>query len=261
MSIPVVACPRALLAVVVALATLACGGDFPSPTQASRSAALRELSADRPDVTESPISVDAGHVQIESSLLEWTRDGGSDGVSLLPTNLKLGLSARSDVQFLFAPQAWENRDGPDGFSDPVVRYKRNLWGNDGGKTALGIMPFVKIPGGSDLSTGDPDAGIIVPFCVDLTDRAALGLMAEVDWIDAEGLEFLHTASVAIDLGADWGMYLEYAGILLEGGYLAMASTGLTYLVNPDLQLDAGLRAGLTGEADDSTLFTGFTIRF
>ena len=35
---------------------------------------MRELSADRPDVTESPYTVDAGHVQLEMSFVDYVYD-------------------------------------------------------------------------------------------------------------------------------------------------------------------------------------------
>src|SRR6266436_4230281 len=35
---------------------------------------LREMVADRPDKTESPYTVDAGHFQVETDLVSYTRD-------------------------------------------------------------------------------------------------------------------------------------------------------------------------------------------
>src|SRR3954447_26112230 len=65
--------------------------------------AMREMQTDRPDVTESPFTVDAGHLQIELSLAEYARDGGSEGWDVLPTNIKLGVLNNVDVQFLLLP--------------------------------------------------------------------------------------------------------------------------------------------------------------
>ena len=53
---------------------------------------MRELSADRPDTTESPVTVDAGHVQIEASLFDWRRDGRDDVYTAMATNFKIGLT-------------------------------------------------------------------------------------------------------------------------------------------------------------------------
>jgi hypothetical protein len=62
---------------------------------------MRELSTDRPDTTESPYTVDAGHFQIEAEPLSWTRDR-EDGVTTTTTNpsvnIKAGLLTWMDLQ-------------------------------------------------------------------------------------------------------------------------------------------------------------------
>ena len=62
--------------------------------------ALRELTTDRPDKTESPYTVGAGHIQVELDFVTYARDrsirGGEDfrveTFSIAPVNLKLGLT-------------------------------------------------------------------------------------------------------------------------------------------------------------------------
>ena len=67
----------------------------------------REMSTDRPDTTESPVSVEAGGVQIESSLWAFARDK-EDGVTaeawtLGESNVKFGLADNQDIQFVIRP--------------------------------------------------------------------------------------------------------------------------------------------------------------
>src|SRR5258705_11409916 len=56
---------------------------------------MRELNTDRPDTTESPYTVDAGHFQIELSFVDFTHDrsGGvsTDTIVAAPFNAKVGL--------------------------------------------------------------------------------------------------------------------------------------------------------------------------
>ena len=64
---------------------------------------LRELQPDRPGVTESPFTVDAGHLQVEMDALRLINSGrGNDDrtreLHVAYTVLKLGLSRRTDVQ-------------------------------------------------------------------------------------------------------------------------------------------------------------------
>ena len=67
----------ACVAVTLCAAGVAQGYDLLHPVPVAE---MRELSADRPDVTESPKTVDAGHFQLELSFLEYARerDGAAD---------------------------------------------------------------------------------------------------------------------------------------------------------------------------------------
>src|SRR5687767_2584936 len=86
---------------------------------------MREFSTDRPDVTESPYTVDAGHFQVEMSLIEYTRDddGGAelDEYVVAPANLKVGLLNNVDLQLVVEPYVHQrvrvdgNDDSADGF--------------------------------------------------------------------------------------------------------------------------------------------------
>jgi hypothetical protein len=67
-------------------------------------AALRELTTDRPDTTESPFTVDAAHLQLEMDVASYTRNR-LDGVrttewALAPFNLRYGLTPRAEVGIL-----------------------------------------------------------------------------------------------------------------------------------------------------------------
>lgn len=247
------------------------------------------MSADRPDVTESPITVDAGHVQIELSLFDLTRDR-DDGVrtrsiGIFPANVKLGLTNNLDIQFVFTPyqrietSSGGQRDVIDGFSDDTqIRLKINLWGNDGphpvfGNTAFAVMPFVKFPTGcpDELGNDRVEGGIILPFAADLPGGWGLGLMAEVDLVyneedDDYGLDFVHTATLsrAVPGFERLGFFVEYIGIApIDTGatYQALGSGGLTFAINHDWMLDCGVTAGISDSADDIGVFVGTTVRF
>ena len=189
---------------------------------------------------------------------------------MLPTNLKAGLLNNVDLQVVLTPYAEQSGDGPgaSGFGDTQLRLKVNLWGNDAGATALAVMPYVQIPTGDDaFSSGDTEGGVIVPLLIGLPDNAALTVMAELDFVrDSRDagyeLQFLHTASYGRDLSGRVGGYVEYIGLLPEGGgdYAAAAGTGLMYAVNDDVQLDAGVTVGLNEAADDLRVFAGVSFR-
>jgi hypothetical protein len=65
---------------------------------------MRGLITDRPDKTESPYTVDAGHFQLETDLVTFMRDQEKEDVSELTMynfiNLKAGLTNNIDLQVL-----------------------------------------------------------------------------------------------------------------------------------------------------------------
>lgn len=227
-------------------------------------AGSRELSADRPDTTESPLSVEPGRIQLESSVADWSREDGGETLALAILNLKLGLTRSTDLQLVLDGHRLGG-DGPDGFGDLALRGKWNLWGNDGGSTALGLLPWVGIPTRSAAASDAWQGGLAVPFAIDLRQGVSLGLMPGVDLAAAadggHDAEFLHTAVLGFALTGRLGLYTEYIGAAAAEDYLAHASAGLTYAVGPDLQLDCGAVLGLNEAAPDLRLFTGFTWRY
>jgi hypothetical protein len=239
---------------------------------------MRELSADRPDTTESPYTVDAGHAQLEMSFVDFVYDD-EHGVrtrafTVAPFNLKLGVLNNVDVQFLIDPYVEIDLDDGaderfDGFGDAQLRLKVNLWGNDGGRTAFAVMPYVKFPTGDDELTNDHvEGGVILPFATELPAGFALGLMAEFDVVyddadDDYDVELLHTAALGHDIIGRLAGYVEYIGIApLHGDadYQALLGAGVTHALSDDVQLDAGVNFGLTGDADDYNVFAGITVR-
>jgi Putative MetA-pathway of phenol degradation len=237
---------------------------------------MREMSTDRPDATESPYTVDAGHLQVEMSFIEFSREDDGpreDAFAYAPINLKLGLLNNLDAQLILAPYERLQVEGDEdssGFGDTQLRVKWNLWGNDSGDSALALMPFVKFPTGDGSFTNNHvEGGMIVPFALALPAEFSLGLMAEFDIVRDEAdegyeIDFVHSAVLGRDLFGPVGVYAEYLGIAgtdAESDYRAFFNTGLTIAVTPDVQLDAGVQIGLTDEAEDLGVFVGVSFRY
>lgn len=248
-------------------------------------AGLRELSTDRPDQTESPYTVDAGRWQVELDVAILTLDhdthGGADirtrAWSLGALNLKAGLTSRMDLQMLFDThldvRVEDRRTGAvvraSGFGDITTRLKINVWGNDGGETALAVMPYVKWPlSASDLRNGETEGGIIIPFAMALPGGWSLGAMTEVDWVsDGAGgydTEWLNTITVSRDLGSRWGGYIELAALTGDADgfrWQGQLDIGFTYALGEHEQLDFGCNFGITDAAPDYQPFLGYSRKF
>ncbi len=253
-----------------------------NPTPKSQ---MRELSTDRPDKTESPYTVDAGHFQIEADIVTFStdksRDAGvtteSNSLGTMVSNLKVGLTNSMDLQVVVAPyQSAETKvtgaakEESSGFGDTIVRLKYNVFGNDGGDVALGLMPFVKIPTASDDMGNDKyEGGLIIPIGLSLPRDWSMGLMAQVnrfknDSDDKFHTEFISSITASHDIVGELAGYIEFFSQSSDeygGDWLATADAGLTYKVTPDLQLDGGANVGLTRSADDFNPFLGISARF
>lgn len=244
--------------------------------------APRELSTDRPDKTESPFTVPAGRFQIELDFASITsdRDTGfrTETLSIAPVNIKTGLDDRTDLQIVFEPYVQSKvagrlplrRERRHGVGDLVVRLKRNLWGNDGGATALAIMPFVKLPTSSNgFGNKSVEGGLIVPLAIEVSRRVGIGLMTEIDAVRSSrgggySASFINSATVAFELTGRLGLYTElFTEQLAERGadWTVTADAGLTYALADDVQLDGGVNLGVTDAADDLNIFLGLSFRF
>lgn len=245
-------------------------------------ALMREMATDRPDKTESAYTVDAGHFQVEMDMLAYTYDRSKhervEGLAIAASNLKVGVLNNVDLQIIvetYNLQRTKNRDTGESsrmsaFGDLTFRSKINLWGNDGGPSALSVMPFVKLPtAGDDLGNGAVEGGVIFPFAMDLPSEWGLGAQVEVDHLrDSSGSgyhqEFSNTIAVSHDLGEKLGFYVELFNSVSNERHSAWISTfdfGFTYAVSRDIQLDAGMNIGLTDAADDFNPFIGLSLRY
>lgn len=246
---------------------------------------MRDMSTDRPDQTESPYTVDAGHFQIEWNVFGYTHDQTKgervDNFQYLAPNFKMGLTDRIDLQFVFdGYQVQRERSRDDsgvifretrqGAGDFTSRLKINVFGNDDGKVALAVMPVIKFPTNQDhLGNGSVEGGLIVPVSVSLPHGFDMGFMTEVDVLRDRGddhyhTEFLNTITFGHDLIGKLGGYLEFAATVNTENASAWAGqvdVGLTYGVTENLQLDIGTNIGVTRAADDVQPFVGLSVRF
>lgn len=250
-------------------------------------ALLREMSTDRPDTTESAYTVDAGHFQVELSLVDFTYDRRNAEsqtrrtLAVAPMLLKAGLLNNVDVQLGLAPytlhrttdRASGDGGAVDGFVDTVARLKVNLWGNDAageGATALAIIPYMTFPTAHDgLGASAMEGGVIVPFAASLPGEFNLGAMVQLDFAKSADdrrytADLVHTITLGHDLVGDLAGYVEYAGLANlshDERYRAYFDTGLTYAITRDIQIDAGVRFGMISASDDLGLFVGMSWRF
>lgn len=242
---------------------------------------MRDLSPDRPDVTESPYTVDAGHYQLEMDFANFTYDK-TDGTTTKTWqvgdfNFKVGLLNDVDVQFVHDNYLNVNTvdssgksTTQSGFGDFTTRLKINLWGDDAGHTAFALLPYITFPTGTDgLGDNAVEGGVIFPLAVSLPHDFDLSLETAASYMknyDNGGYHGEFIASASLDhqiIGKLSGFVEFFSNFTTEShsSWVGTVDTGLEYLVTKNLQLDLDCYFGVTPAADDYNPFAGITVRF
>jgi len=239
---------------------------------------MREFETDRPDVTESAYTVDAGHFQVESDAYKLTVNK-HDGVrtsesSFNAANLKIGLSNSTDLQ-LVLPFYVEERTSINGvhtdtkrsgFNDFTLRLKKNIWGNDEGKSALAVMPFVNAETGDDVEGRRIEGGVVVPFNLELSDTWNFGAQGQFSLLRNEDRkydkELLNSVTVSKDFSNTTTAFAEshYTYNFSERHFEIYLNGGVSYSITDNFKLDLGVNYGLK-KGTDHIYFLGYSFRY
>jgi Putative MetA-pathway of phenol degradation len=124
---------------------------------------LRDMTTDRPDITESPFTVDAGRVQIETNLFGYFRSRPEENATVTDiydvaiSNLRIGLTNNVELSLVWQPYGFVrtrevnpvNITHQSGTGRVDARAKINLWGNDSfekpGASALALLRSSSFP--------------------------------------------------------------------------------------------------------------------
>jgi hypothetical protein len=232
---------------------------------------------------KTPANFPAAQATQQSPLLVYTKDTNrpegtrTESFDIFIPNLKVGLTHNIDFQII--PEVYKivqtrpkggKAEETSGFGDLTLRMKVNLWGNDGGKTAFGIIPFVKLPTNQNqLGNNSVEGGIIFPLAIELSEKWDVGIMTEFDFNKNEAdagynAGFVNSISFGYGINSQWSTYFElYTEVTTESGsqFIATFDTGLKYLVTENIQLDTGINIGLTQATEDLQPFVGISVRF
>ena len=250
-------------------------------SSAAATADDKPICPDRPSKSTGACTVPQGKWQIETGLIDWSRDKSSgvrsDMVQWGSSLIKYGLTSRADVEVGIVPlETLRTRgEGVDehnsSFGDMLLRMKYRLSPDDA-PVQIALDPFVKVPTANhELGNGKVEGGVVVPIVVALGKTAlTLSLDPELDLVaDADGhgrhlatqqvvnlgIQVNDKLSVSTEIWAqrDW----DPAGT----GRKASADGSIAWLAEKDLQLDAGANFGLNSNTPDVELYTGVSVRF
>jgi len=153
---------------------------------------MRPMVPDRPGITESPYSVDAGHFQYETDVLRLlTRhEGPTHGHDWYVNHFlaKIGLTDRTDFQvaldmFTYSHNFDDSQVGGSpfdqnqlhrGVGDVTLRLKHTLVGDDDSRGALGVVGYVQLPTGGAVGDGGYEPGLTFTGVFQCTKNWSVG---------------------------------------------------------------------------------------
>lgn len=229
---------------------------------------MRDMETDRPDVTESPITVDAGHFQLETDLVKWVKEQSEEKQThtllINQMNLKIGITENTAIQLGYQTYGIEKKleigsgikEMSQGHGDLTFRIKQNLIGNDKGNFALAILPYLKFPISKYEDNSRLEAGIIVPMSYKLPGDWKLGFQLELDRLKDQEQQAMHTEflqtitlSHSIIKSIDGIAETYYTYDFKAHQFSNFINAAIQIEVVKDFKLDAGLNYGLQHTAD------------
>lgn len=227
----------------------------------------QEIVTDRPDQTESAVTVGRNNFQIENGILYQKVNNATifNGPSTL---LRYGILSGIELRFFSQYESVKvELDGGNrnysGFSDLEIGTKIQILNNTAKNTEIAFLSHIILPSAnSEITTNN--VGVInkLAFSHSISDIIGLGYNIGYDFI---GKEHSLTYSVALGIAVSKvvGFYIEPYGTWAEQNkFESNFDIGLTFLVNENFQLDASYGIGLNSDMDYVSLgFSWFSTNF
>lgn len=247
----------------------------PMPKQLER----EEMETDRPNVTETPHTVDAGHFQYEADVLRHQRQTTEESRQRRwlynQANLKFGILKNTALQVIVqsygkersAELSGKNVQRTSGFGDVTVRIKQCLFGNYNGNFSMALMPYVKLPTSKFSDNQKYEEGLLVPMILKLPKDWKIGMQVEGDYLkdddeQARHGELLQSLVISHVLFKNLEVFGEtfYTYNFKDHHFSNYIDAALELELTPDVKVDAGVNYGLQKTAQKE-YFVGFAFRY
>jgi hypothetical protein len=229
---------------------------------------VASLVTDRPDMTESAVTVKSGNLQIESGFhFEKDQQNGTDmyvrnfNSTLLRYGLLDRLEFRMGLGYSSQTFASETLEGMDPVS---LGFKFQIAQQSGVLPQMAILnTFVPDFTGSRNFRPDSWTGEFLGALAWESGSVGLGMNVGASFdSQMEGALFPYSAAAGFPLSESLGGFLELFGTVAEShGPAHSGNLGITWLLNPDFQLDAYYGFGLNNRAVDYSAGFGLSYRF
>jgi Putative MetA-pathway of phenol degradation len=244
---------------------------------------LRDFSPDRPAKSTGPTTVDAGRVLLETEAINYSyqKTGTVKTITWVGPNPQLRAGITNWLEFSANIAPWTQvttKDASDGSktrlsgpSDLFLRAKANLWGNEGGKTAFALSPFIKLGTAPEgIGNQATEGGIAALYTLELAKNLQLSLNSEVDYLKNNDdnryhYQYVNIIGLSREIVKDVTLTAElWSQVNVDpSGTVKQYSfdTAIAWNVRPNVQLDLGANFGLNRDTPAIQLYAGIAQRF
>jgi hypothetical protein len=243
---------------------------------------MRSFNTDRPTKANVPYTVDAGHFQYETDLVNFTHQviGSVHTDTLFVPNptFKVGMTNNADLEVnvpFAGVHIFNTATAASGtlwsVGDTFVRSKINLWGNDGGDTAAAVIPYVKAPSAPNgIGNGAVEGGLIGPLAFSLANSFTLLLVPEVDALkdgtgDGRHANLIFDINLSREVIKNVTAYVELWSDYNDDPVVRTTQmsfdVAVAWVFVPNAQIDFGANFGLNSATPAIQVYTGLSQRF
>lgn len=238
---------------------------------------IPDMVTDRPDATESPLTVPKGTLQIETGAFYTSFEETILGerikqevIGYNTTLLRYGLCDNFEFRLGWnfeegktSINGTELMDVSSGLSPLLAGMKVNISQEKGWIPTIGLLGHLMLPfsASKDYKPETTGADFRFSFAHTLSENSSLSYNLGAQWgDDSPEIAYIYTLSYGISVAQGFGIYAELYGDLPEDSSANHYwDAGLTYLIMNNLQADATVGTSLT-EGQDLLLSAGLSYR-
>lgn len=232
------------------------------------------MVTDRPDATESPLTVPKGFVQIEAGGFYTSYEENnvkSETYGYNTTLIRYGVLDNFEFRLgwnfeetRFSNNGQEASNVLSGFTPLLAGVKVEVADEDGWKPQIGLLGHLYLPftAGTDYRPETTGADFRFSLAHTLGEKSSLSYNVGAAWgSDSPEIAYIYTLSYGYSVAENVGLYAEVYGDLPEDSQANhLWDAGITYSLKPNLQLDATVGGSIT-DGQDILLSAGASFRF
>ena len=232
-----------------------------------------DMITDRPDATESPNVVPKGSLQIETGAYHesYEENGFTTDRNILNTTLlryglldnlelRLGWDYIEEINTINNIKSKNRLSGMSplllGMKVPIANEK-NCW------PEIGFIGQLQLPftAGDDFKPQTTGANFIFAFSHTLNDKSNLSYNLGGEWEDdSSEIAYIYSTSYGYSISDSFGAYIEiYGNIAEKSSSQQYFDMGVTYLLKPNIQLDATIGKSID-KGQDILISAGISFR-